>query len=216
MAAMDKKNLERVFYMVVSDISHASTEVGDATNGRTATTAWAKDDEVIFKGKLKHLLNFAVMAFDVASVAVLETFNIVSERDYVGVENLGAADIPNVIDIDPAQGEGIVVDEDMTFLYNLTGGFRSNWDDTKNIVLQEKAVPANKILYRGSILQAYCYAMQVSGTAPVYELYDFGLIDASSSVNQGVDYPLLDSTDGPLEYEKALVTLANLVLSAKY
>lgn len=217
MPAMDKKKLERDFYLVVENITFASTEIGDTVSGRSAATAWAKDDEVVFKGKLKHILAFALMAFDVASVAVNETFTIVNAREYTDVQNLGVSDIVAVVDLDPTAGEGVITDDDMSFLANLTNNFRLGWDAAKNIITQEKAAPANKALYRGTVLQALAFAYQWKdgGAAPVYTLYDFALMDSGSMLNQGVVYPAIDGVDGPVELDKAHVTLANLVLGAK-
>jgi len=75
---INKRKLESVYYMIVQDITFASDAIGAATpTGRAATSTWAQDDEVIFKGKLKHILTFGLMAFDVASVAVNEKFSLI-------------------------------------------------------------------------------------------------------------------------------------------
>ena len=106
MASMDKRKLEQVYYMTVENITFASDAIGAAMGtGRSATTTWAQDGEVVFKGKLKHLLVFALMAFDVASVAIHETFSIVPEREFVNVPNLGARGIVDVVSLDPLDGD---------------------------------------------------------------------------------------------------------------
>jgi hypothetical protein len=216
MTQFNKRQLENVYYLTVQDITFASTAIGDPTNGRSAATAWSQDDTVVFKGKLKHILTFALMAFDVASVAVNELFEIVPEREFLNVQNLSAADIVEVIDLDPTQGEGIVVDDDMTFLTNITNNFRLGPNDMKNVVVEEKAAPANKALYKSSVINAIAYAFQVhqTGNAVTYTLFDFALMDVAAGVTKGVEYVDIDGSLGPVELDKAHSSLASLVLSA--
>jgi len=211
---MDKRKLESVYYMTVKDITFASDAIGAASGtGRSATTTWDADQTVVFKGKLKHILNFAVMAFDVASVAINELFTLTPERDFVNMPTPGDV---GVINLDPAEGEGIVVDADMTFLNDFTNGYRLGWDDRYNLVVEEKADSTNLALYAASVLEGFIYAMQYhsTGDAPVYTLYDFAMSKAGTGYNKGVSYIDIDGTQGPVEIEKAHVTLANAILNA--
>ena len=211
---MDRRLLESNYYLTVQDITFASDEIGDPANGRTAETAWAQTDTVVFKGKLKHILTFALMAFDVAGVAILEKFELTPARKFLNVPNLTGADLVAVIDLDPVAGEGIVTDEDMTFLANLTNQFRLNWTDEKNIALEIKSSGVVS-LYRGSVLEALAYALQVhdSLNAVVYTLYDIALLDVGSGVSKGVTFIDIAGASGPVELSKAHVTLGNLILS---
>ena len=70
---MDRRKLNSKYYLVVEDISFASTAIGDATNGRSATTAWAAQDEVTFKGTLAEILIFAaaIAALVIAARVIL-------------------------------------------------------------------------------------------------------------------------------------------------
>ena len=74
--------------------------------------------------------------------------------------------------------------------------------------MQEKATPANKTLYNGTVLEALTYAYQFhqTGGAPVYTLYDFALVDAGKQTNQGVEWVDIDGPNGPVELEKAQPT----------
>jgi hypothetical protein len=211
---MDRRKLEQLYYLIVENISFASDEIGDPTNGRTSLTAWVQDAEVIFRGKLKHILVFALMAFDVAQVAVNELFTIVPEREFLNVENLGAVDIVDVISLDPADGQGIVLDNDLTFMAHLTNNFRFGWSDVKNIIIQQKAVPTNKSLYKGTVLESLAYAYQIhtTGNAVVYTLHDFALSDPAKQLNKGVQWLDINGSSGPVELEKAHVTLGNMIL----
>jgi len=211
MTAMNKRKLDTDYLLIVENISFASTEIGHATLGRTATTPWSAAAEVVFKGKLKHILIFAVMAFDVSTTSVNELFTLIPASDYTDVDNLTAADIVDVIDLDPTAGENIVLANDITFLENLTNNYRFGWDDAKNLILQEKAVVTNKPLFSGTPLQALCYAMQVS-TAVIYTLWEFALL--TPALNQGATYPTLTGANGPTELEVAHTTLAGLILNA--
>jgi hypothetical protein len=89
-----------------------------------------------------------------------------------------------------------------------------NWGDSKNVVVQEKATPANKTLYNGIVLEALAYAYQFheTGGPPVYTLYDFALVDAGKQTNKGVEWVDIDGPNGPVELEKAHISLANIVL----
>ena len=216
MSTFNKRQLENVFYMTVQGITFPSTQIGAAVGGRSAASAWLKDDTVVFRGRLKHILAFALMAFDVQSVAINELFELVPEREFLNVKNLTEQGVVAVIDLDPAQGEGIVLDDDMTFLTNITNNFRLGPTDVKNIIVEEKADPTNRALYRGSLINAIAYAFQVSetGGAVMYSLYDFALMNVGAGVSRGVDYVEIDGQLGPVELEKAHAQLANLILSA--
>lgn len=211
MTTMDKRKLNRDYYLIVDNISFESDEIGHDSLGRSADTSWDPAYPVVFKGKLKHILIFAVMSFEVTTTAVTEIFTIIPATDYLGVPNLGAGDIVSVIDLDPAAAEGIVDADDVTFLENITNNYRFGWDDPKNIVVEEKAVPENKALYSGTPLQAFCYAMQFS-TVPIYTLWDFSLL--KPALNQGVTYNTLTGASGPAELEVGHVTLATLILDS--
>jgi hypothetical protein len=211
MASMDRRKLLSKFYLMVDHISFASTAIGDAVNGRAAATAWAKDANLVFVGELRHILIFALMAFDVSSVAVLEQFRLVSERKF---QNLKATNDIAVIDLDPTAGEGVVVDEDVLFLENLTNNYRREWDAVSGLIVEDEATGA-KEYYSGSLLAALAYGLQYKsgGTAPVYTDTNFGLFEQSAA---GVGLSVIDllSASGPVELEKGHVTLGNIVLGA--
>jgi len=143
-------------------------------------------------------------------------WHLIPERQFTNVKNLGETDIVTVIDLDPTAGEGIVVDDDLTFLQHLTNNFRGNWTQAKNIITAEKATPTNKAYYTGSLLEALAYALQYQngGAAPIYTLYDFALMNTGVAQNAGVTWLDLDGSGGPVELEKAHITLANVILSA--
>jgi hypothetical protein len=214
--AINRRLLESNFSLTVQDITFPSTQIGDAVSGRAADTAWALNDTVVFKGKLKHILIFALMAFDVASVAINEKFELVGERKFLNVENLTGADIVGVIDLDPTAGEGIVLADDVTYLDKLTNNYRLGFTDQKNIIAELKSDPTTKVLYRGTVLEALAYSLQVHATLNevVYTLFDFALMDVAAGVSKGMDYLAISGNLGPIELEPAHTTLANLILSA--
>ena len=211
---IDRKKLDRLFYLTVENISFASTAIGHATAGRTAATDWAANDEVVFKGKLKEILSFALMAFSVNQTAIVETFDIVDAAKYVDVPNLTTSDIVTAISLSPEDNEGIVLANDLTFMQNLTNNWRLGWTETRNIRLEEKADPTDKLLYRGSVLEALAYALQYpdAGTAPVYTLYNIALSEVG--LNKGVAWEAITGANGPVELEPAHITLANMILGA--
>ena len=213
---IDRRLLETDFYLTIQDITFASDAIGDANNGRSAASAsWAQDATVVFKGKLKHILIFALMAFDVASVAINEKFDLAPARKFKNLQNLTPDDVVEVVSLDPADGEEIVLDDDLAFLVAITNNYRCAWTDRKNIVLELKADPTDVTLYRGTVLEALAYALQVHADqgAVVYTLFDFALSDVGGGVSKGMSYIELSGTSGPVEYEKGHVTLANLLLS---
>ncbi|MBE7473153.1 MAG: hypothetical protein DPW09_39070 [Anaerolineae bacterium] len=211
MASMDRRKLQSKFYLMVDHISFASTAIGAATNGRTAATAWAKDANVVFVGELRHILIFALMAFDVAAVAVNEQFRLVSERKF---QNLLANNDLSIISLDPTEGEGIVVDEDVLFLENLTNQYRREWDLVSGLIVEDDTA-GTKEYFSGSTLATLAYGLQykAGGTAPIYAATNFGFFDISGSGN-GLSVVDLLGPSGPVELDKAHVTLGNLVLSA--
>lgn len=211
MASMDRRKLQSKFYLMVDHISFASTAIGAATNGRTAATAWTKDTNVVFVGELRHILIFALMAFDVAAVAVLEQFRLVSERKF---QNLLAANDLTIINLDPTEGEGIVVDEDVLFLENLTNNYRREWDLVSGLIVEADAA-GTKEYFSGSTLATLAYGLQfkTGGTAPIYAATNFGFFDISGAGN-GLSVVDLLGPSGPVELDKAHVTLGNLILSA--
>lgn len=214
MTTMDKRKLEQEFYLVIEGITFANDEVGDPVNGRTATSIWAQDAEVVFRGKLKHILLFGLLAFDVSSVAILEKFSLIPARDFLNIKNLGDTDIVDVVNLDPTVDEGIILDEDLTFLARLTDNFRLDWSAPRYIIVQEKATPTNRAFYKGTVLEALAYVMQVhsTGNAVVRTLYDFALLDPSSQVNKGITWVEISGSQGPVELAKAHVSLGNLIL----
>ena len=211
MASMDRRKLQSKFYLMVDHISFASSEIGATLNGRTASTAWAKDTNVVFVGELRHILIFALMAFDVAAVAVLEQFRLVSERKF---QNLLATNDVKIIDLDPTAGEGIVEDEDVLFLENLTNSYRREWDTVSGLIVEDDTTGA-KEFFSGSTLAALAYGLQykTGGTAPLYAATNFGFFDISGAGN-GLSVVDILGPSGPVELDKAHVTLGNLVLSA--
>ncbi len=213
---MDRRKLNSKYYLVVEDISFASTAIGDATNGRSATTAWAAQDEVTYKGTLAEILIFAMMAFDINGTQVLEKYRIVDERSYKGVKNLAEGDVPTIIDLDVLGAENIIVTDDITFLTNLTDNFRESENEAKHVVLEKKDASGTSY-YQATIkeLLAYLFKWEDGGTAQLYTLLNVGLLDVSSGVNMGVSYPnLSDSTLGPVEFATGRVTLASQILGA--
>jgi len=215
MTTINRRLLDTVHYLTVEDISFASDKIGHGTYGRTSLASWLQADTLIFKGRLRDILIFALMAFDVADAAIYEKFELVSARKFLNVQNLGATDIVGLIDLDPTAGQNIVLPNDITFLENLTDQYRADWTTTKNMVFERKTAPAERTLYKGTVLQALCYALQFHSTlgAPVYTLFDIALMEASSGVSKGVEFVDMGGSSGPVEYEAALLTLANLLLS---
>lgn len=211
MASMDRRKLQSKFYLMVDHITFASTAIGAATNGRTATTAWAKDANVVFTGELRHILIFALMAFDVAAVAINEQFRLVSERKF---QNLLATNDVQVINLDPTEGEGIVEDEDVLFLENLTNNYRREWDTVSGLIVEDETAGTREY-YSGSTLATLAYGLQyaAAGTAPIYAATNFGFFDVSA-VGNGLSVVDLLGPSGPVELDKAHVSLGNLVLSA--
>lgn len=211
MASMDRRKLMSKFYLMVDHISFASTAIGAEADGRAAATAWLKDANVVFVGELRHILTFALMAFDVASVAVNEQFRLVSERKF---QNLKPENDIAVIDLDPTAGEGIVTDEDMLFLDNITNSFRREWDTVSGLIVEDEGTGA-KEYYSGSTLAALAYGLQFAagGTAPIYAATNFGFFDRSAA---GIGLSVIDllGPSGPVEIDKAHLSLANIVLSA--
>jgi hypothetical protein len=210
MSAMDRRKLQSKFYLMVDQISFASTAIGLAVGGRAAATPWLKDDNVIFVGELRHILVFGLMAFDVASVAVNEQFRLVSERKF---QNLAAANDIAIIDLDPTEGEGVVVDEDILFLENLTNNYRREWDQRAGLIFEDTL--GVKEYYYGTTLAALAYGLQYAagGTDPIYVDTNFGFFDQSASGN-GLTVADLFGVSGPIELEKAHITLGNLILNA--
>lgn len=211
MASMDRRKLLSRFYLMVDHITFASTAIGAATNGRSAATAWAKDSNVVFVGELRHLLIFALMAFDCASVAVNEQFRLVSEQKF---QNLLPTNDISIINLDPTKGEGVVTDEDVLFLENLTKNYRREWDTQSGLIIEDDTAKT-KEFYSGSTLAALAYGLQfkTGGTAPIYASANFGFFDQSAA---GIGLTVVDllGPTGPVELEKAHLTLGNLILNA--
>ena len=101
----------------------------------------------------------------------------------------------------------------MTFMRNLANNFRINWGDYYNVVT-EKVADSARTLYYASIIEILAYGLQFEdqGTAEIYTLYDFALQDAGGSLNRGVTYLDIDGSQGPVELDKAHLTLANIIL----
>jgi hypothetical protein len=217
MTVFNRRQLEKVHVLLVNDISFASDAIGAASGvGRAAETDWIATDNVVFKGPLKDILIFALMAFSGSSVSVAENFEIVPIEKWVDVPNLTSTDIVTAISLDPADGEGIVLANDVTFLTNLTNNFRLAPSTVKRVIVEEKADASNKILYQGSVLEALAYALQYQdqGTAPIYTLFEVALMDAGG-MNVGVIYDPISGANGPVEYEPYLLKIANAVLSVQ-
>ena len=211
MATMDRRKLLSKFYLVVDQISFPSTAIGALTGGRAAATPWAKDDNVVFVGELRHILIFGLLAFDVASVAINENFRLVGERKF---QNLKATNDITIINLDPLEGEGVVLDEDVLFLENLTNNYRREWDAVTGLII-EADPGGTKEFFTGSTLAALAYGLQFAalGTAPIYANTNFGFFEQSGGSN-GLSIVDILGPSGPIELDKAHVTLANLILSA--
>ncbi len=211
MASMDRRKLMSKFYLMVDRITFPSTAIGDATGGRSATTPWDVDTNVVFWGDLRHILIFALMSFDVASVAVNEQFRLVSEHKF---QNLKPANDISIIDLDPVAGEGIVTDDDVLFMENLTKQYRREWDAMSGLIVEDD-ITKTKEYFSGSTLAALAYGMQFKTalSTPVYEGANFGFFEQSAA---GLGLTVVDmmGPSGPVELEKAHLTLGNLVLSA--
>lgn len=214
---INKRQLETPYVLTVQEITFASDAIGKTgAGGRTSTVAWAQNDTVIFTGKLKHILLFGIIAFDVSQVAILEKFTLTPATQFANIQNLAAQNIVQVVSLDPANGAGIVLDNDVTFLERITNNYRFNWSDRKRFALELKSDAGNIQLYAASVLEMLCYMLQNHATLNdlIYTLYDLAIIDESAGTNIGVTYTELTSTAGPVEIEKAHVTLANTVLGA--
>lgn len=210
MAAMDRRKLASPYFLQVSDISFASTAIGHATAGRTAESTWAKGDNVIFSGQLQHILVFALLGFDVSGVSIGEKFQLVPARDF---RNLSPSQDITVISLDPAEDEGIVVDADVTFLDNLTGGYRRSWDEVQGIVIGVDGA-ATKEYWHGSLLTVLAYSLQypAAGTAPIYTDHNFALFSKNGGMNFST-IDLLSDSAGPVELEKAHLRLGEFILN---
>lgn len=218
MAIMDKRKLLSNYYLMVNDITFASDAIGAAApDGRSAATTWAAQANVVFKGQLRHLLIFALMAFDINpnSLTSPEKFTIVPERKFqnVGVPSPGGVE---VIDLDPTTStEGIVLAADVTFLEQITNSYRQPWDESVGIVAEDHAVPATKAYYYGSRLGVLAYGLQYSATpALVYTEQDFAFFDRGVMSSYGVVIDDLLGANGPAELSRAHISLGNLVLGA--
>lgn len=211
MASMDRRKLMSRFYLMVDRITFPSTQIGALANGRTAATAWAKDQNLVFEGELRHILIFALMAFDVASVAIGEQFRVVAQQKF---QNLRPANDIGIISLDPTEGEGIVTDDDVLFLENLTNNYRREWDTVSGLIVEDDAA-GTKEYFSGSTLATLSYGLQfkAGGTAPIYATTNFGFFDGSAS-GAGLAISDLLGTNGPVELEKAHLTLGNLILGA--
>jgi hypothetical protein len=211
MASMDRRKLLAKFYLMVDHITFASTAIGDAANGRAAATAWAENDNLVFVGELRHILIFALMAFDVASVAVNEQFRLVSERKF---QNLKPGNDIGIINLDPTVGEGIVTDDDVLFLENLTNGYRREWDVVAGLIVEDEVAQAREY-YTGSALAALAYALQYKSgeTAPIYATTNFSFFE-QSAVGVGLSVIDLLGPGGPVEVQKAHISLGNIILQA--
>lgn len=215
MSVFNRRNLEQLYYMTVQNILFASDAIGAASGtGRSAdSAAWIATDEVVFSGKLKHHLIFAVMAFQGSTVSISETFDIVPAREFLNVQNLTPTDIVDVVSLDPDDGEGIVTADDVTFLANFTNNFRLSPTTEKVMIMSAKA-DQTKTIYQGSVLEHLCYLLQFDsvGDAPVYTLQDVALKDVPGS-KIGTIYDDIASNNGPTEFEQYLVSIANYILS---
>jgi hypothetical protein len=148
---------------------------------RTAASTWAADSNVVFVGELRHILVFALMAFDVAAVAVNEQFRLVSEQKF---QNLAATNDVTIINLDPTEGEGIVVDEDLLFLENLTKNYRREWDVVSGLIVEDDVTKA-KEYFSATTLAALAYGLQYKAAeaAPIYVATNFGFFDMSAAGN---------------------------------
>lgn len=211
MATMDRRKLHAKYYLIVDQISFASTEIGALVAGRVAATPWAKNDNVVFVGELRHILLFSLMAFDVAAVAINEQFRLVGDRKF---HNMAADNDVAIIALDPTLGEGIVLDEDVLFLENLTDNYKAEWDARSGLIV-EAALAGTKEFYVGSVLAVLAYAMQMapSGTGLIYTETNFGFYDQSAA-GLGLSAVDLLGPQGPIEIEKAHITLGSIVLGA--
>lgn len=211
MASMDRRKLMSKYYLMVDRITFPSTQIGALTNGRTAATAWAKDQNLVFEGELRHILIFALMAFDMASVAIGEQFRVVAQQKF---QNLQPTNDIGVISLDPTEGEGIVTDNDVLFLENLTNNYRREWDTVSGLIVEDDTTKA-KEFFSGSTLAALAYGLQykAGGSAPIYATTNFGFFDGSAA-GAGLAVTDLLGPNGPVELEKAHLTLGNLILGA--
>jgi len=139
----------------------------------------------------------------------------VPASQFQNIQNLAADDIVQVVSLDPTDGVGIVLDDDVTFLERVTNNYRFGWSDKKKFALELKDDPGAINLYRGSILEMLCYMLQNHATlnSIIYTLYDLAMMDEGGA-NIGTTYVDLLSTAGPVELEKAHITLANTILNA--
>ncbi len=212
---MDHRKMQTKYRLEVEAITFANDAIGAASpSGRTASSAWAASDKVLFKGTLEQILIFSVMAFSVSDTAILETFDVTPEREYKDVENLTSTDIVTTIDLDPAAAEGIILQADLDFISNLTNQYRMSWSDKRYQVWEEKADPANKTFLNGSMVEAMCYAYQVHSTdlGVMYTLYNIALLDPT--VKKGTQWDEISSTYGPVDYSPGHAILANTILGA--
>lgn len=211
---MDKRKLLSNYYMIVRNITFASDAIGFAApDGRSADTAWDEGDIVIFRGQLRHLLIFGLMAFDInpASLTSPEDFSVIPESKYVDSANPAGV---RVIDLNPAtSAEGIVLLEDVTFLEEITGKYRHSWDDSVGIVVESKSDPTDKTLYHGTRLAALAYGLQYQDSeepAVLYSSLDFAFFDRSNV--SGLDN--IHGSNGPIELSKAHLSIGHLILGS--
>ena len=210
--------LTQQYQLAIEDITFASTEIGHATAGRSATTVWSATDDVIFRGELKSVLIFALMAFDLDGLNVLEKFTLIPTKEIVDVSNLTISDIPGVVELDPVGLEGIVTAEDVTFLDNLITG-QGKWNAVFDFILQDKATGLVNQQYYGEVLQILCAFLRFDEVTPGSEvpLYTLENISMSSrrSTKVGTTWNAIDDPIlGMATYIAAARAMAIRILQA--
>lgn len=217
MAIMNRRKLLSNHMLMIDGITFASTAIGHATGGRSAETAWAEGANVIFKGQLRHILIFGLMAFDVnpASLTSPERFTVIPESKFYNVGSPSPAGV-EIINIDPdTSTEGIVLPADVSFLELVTRNYRDSWDETIGVIAEDHNVPTTKEFYYATRLAVLAYGLQYSDTpAPVYTEQDFAFFDRDTIGNYGVAVNDLLGASGPVEIAKAHVSIGNLILGA--
>ena len=109
-----------------------------------------------------------------------------------------------------------VLPAEVTLVDLATNGYRRDFGEGAGIVLEEIADPTNRFFYRGSRAAILSYLLQIQdqGAQRIYELYNFSLFDDAKVAGLGTAFDDILGAMGPVELEKAHVTLMQAIAGA--
>jgi hypothetical protein len=189
--------------------SNVVLTVKDITFPPSSGTDWAADDEVVFTGTLEEVLVFGIKHFSVFTTLIQEDYRIVWNRNWQDME---AYPITPVVLL----GATHVLPAEVTLVDLVTNGYRRDFGDGAGLVLEQIADPTVRMFFQGSRSAILSYLLQLEdqGAQRIYELYNFSLFDSAKASGLGTAFDDILGSLGPVELEKAHVTLVSAIAGA--